>query len=272
MMSAPVEKLRKLRARATRRDGHEAINAGVRLRELLERCGLTEADLDDAEAKDAIADEQADWNKERLAHAVARARSCVAMAGHGQLIFRGRARHTRAAAHLYKAFVDVATANATLHGSPPAVLSVFVRVFWAVFTDCAIARLTLSAQAQAQAVAETVMSAAVDAQAAAKADPKGASIAERIAADRAAFRAAQEAMLESLGVEGLDPYEAAVRVEAAAVSRAQKAAALVSIDDPPTWGHEPVVIRGHLTGPSDRFRTMFCIDEDGAEYKDEQSK
>lgn len=274
-MTAPIDKLRKLRARAARRDGCEADNARVRLLELLERCGLTEADLDDAEPGEALADEQADWDRERLSLAVARVRGCEAMLGHGRLIFRGRARCARSAAQLYRAFVEVGTLNATLRDAPPAVLAVFVRVFWGVYVDCVVERLGCATPTQvaAQADAEVAMNAAVDALRAAAARASGAkkpSLAERAAAERARLRAAQEAMLESLGLEGLDPHEAAERVQAAAVSRAQRAAAAVPISEPPTWGHEPVAIRGHLPEPSDRFRTVFRIGEEGADYADER--
>ena len=143
---AVIDKVRKLLALARGASGHEAKSAAAMARDLMDHHGIDEDSVVDEEVVDVVAEERVDFNRERLAHVVARSRTCVAgtrtdTRGDRRIVVRGRARYAENAASVYRALVAVVTDKANLRDAPEPVLAVYRRVFWVAFVDAVARRL-----------------------------------------------------------------------------------------------------------------------------------
>lgn len=141
-VKVPVAKLIKLRNRAAAGDGNEAENAAARLRELLGRYGLDETYLLEVDVVERMLDAETDFNRMRLADALAKSRSCRAgVRKNVGLVLRGPRRFACDAEAIYKKVIETAHRYDVFAQAPQSVAVAFRKVFWATFIDRVILRL-----------------------------------------------------------------------------------------------------------------------------------
>ena len=225
LVDVPVSKLIKLRNRAARGDGCEAENAANRLRELLDRYGLDEAYLLGAEVVEQRLDEKVDFNRMRLADALARSRSCRAGMRDGVgLLLRGPRRFVSDVEGVYKRVVEAGCRHSAVANAPAVIAPVFQKVFWTTFIDRIVQRLARMAP-----------------DAPTSPPPSETSARKQVSLDPSALLDCMELevacadLVETLSFEGRDPYQIAADIQRRAITQAQALAHAVDLGEPPAW-------------------------------------